>query len=370
MSSLVAWWNNLSTGARRGLVGGILGVLAIGVAGAVVLTGGGDDEAPTTTSEATTTTEAPPTPTTEPDGRVRAPLTGVAVDDPNVLFRPALAVKVDNLDARGETALPQAGLNRADVVFEEIVEGDITRLVPIFHSQQPGRVGPVRSARATDVELLPQLGRPLLAWSGGNAGVTAAVNASPWIVDVGVDRAPAAYARDGSRRAPHNLFVEGDQLFDLAPEDALFPPAMFEYRTSGEANPDSAREALGVDITWGGGRASSPVSWRWDAEQRRYIRSQNGQVHMVEEGEPVDAANVVVLVIGYGPNAASPAGRTVGDGEMFAFTNGRVIHGTWERGDITRPPVLRDDDGEPVKLTPGRTWIELPKPGGTTAVTG
>ena len=92
--------------------------------------------------------------------------------------RPALAVKVDNLDANGETAVPQLGLLKADVVFEEIVEGNITRLVGVFHSQQPGRVGPVRSARTTDVQLLPQLGRPLLAWSGGNAGVVRLVSSN------------------------------------------------------------------------------------------------------------------------------------------------------------------------------------------------
>lgn len=374
MNALVAWWSALSVAGRRGVVGGVLGVLALGVGGAVILTGGeGGDPPPSTTTAPSTTTEPAATTTTEPDTRPRAPLTGLVVDDPLILFRPALAVKVDNLDVAGETAVPQAGLNRADIVYEEIVEGDITRLVPVFHSQQPGRVGPVRSARTTDVQLLPQLGRPLLAWSGGNEGVTAAVRSSPSIIDVGVDRATGSYARDRSRRAPHNLFVAGDELFGLAPDDAGFPPTMFTYRSSGEPQPETARPSQGVDITWGGGRASSPVSWRWEPEFRSYVRNQNGRVHMTEEGDPVSAANVVVLVTSYGSSSAdtrSPEAQTVGSGEAFVFTAGGVIYGSWDRPAIDATPTLLDEAGNPIKLTPGRTWIELPKPGTTTAVDG
>ena len=108
------------------------------------------------------------------------------------------------------------------MVFEEIVEGNITRLVGVFHSPQPGRVGPVRSARTTDVQLLPQLGRPLLAWSGGNAGVVAAVRSSPSIIDAGVDVATGSYSRQGPHPAPHNLYVEADQLWQVAPAGTAF----------------------------------------------------------------------------------------------------------------------------------------------------
>ena len=104
-----------------------------------------------------------------------APLTGLVVAHPNKLLRPALAVKIDNLDTPGESALPQTGLNQADIVFEEVVEADITRLVAVFHSVGTDPVGPVRSARTTDVHLLPQLHRPLIAWSGGNGNVIGAI---------------------------------------------------------------------------------------------------------------------------------------------------------------------------------------------------
>jgi hypothetical protein len=376
LSRIGELWSGLSPNGRRGVVGGAIGVAAVGLVAAIALGGGGGEGAApaTTTAPVTSTTAAPTTTTTTspPTGPV-APLTGLQVQeaDAPLLFRTALAVKVDNLDAPGETAVPQTALPKADVVYEEIVEGNITRLVAVFHSQQPGTVGPVRSARTTDVQLLPQLGRPLLAWSGGNDGVVAAVRDSPFIINAGADAALGSYFRDRGRRAPHNLYVRADELWAKAPAGTPGPNALFSYRTPGQPNPPTAQGAQGVDLSWGGGGASSNVSWRWDPQARVYLREQRGRPHLDSGGEQLRAANVVVLATNYGQSAAdsrSPEAQTVGSGELFAFTNGAVIHGRWDRPDIAKPPVLTDDAGAPVLLTPGQTWIELPRPGGTTVV--
>jgi hypothetical protein len=370
MSRIVAFWAGLSPNGRRGVIGGAIGTLAIALVSAVVITSGGDEEPPPPTTTTTTTSEAVTT-TTEPPRGPTAPLTGLRVTDEALLQRPALAMKVDNLDAPRETAVPQTGLLRADVVWEEIVEGNITRLVAVFHSQQPGRVGPIRSARTTDVQLLPQLGRPLLGWSGGNAGVTAAVANSPSIIDAGWNKMPGSYARDPNRRAPHNLYAAADGLWAAAPEDTPPPGPLFFYRRSGQSNPTTAQKSPGVDINWGSGAAVAPVSWRWDGELRAYVRNQRGRPHTDSDGTPITAKNVVVLVTEYGSSSAdarSPEAKTVGSGEMFAFTNGRVIYGRWDRPDINKPAALTDKAGDPVLLTPGQTWIELPRPGTTTAI--
>lgn len=356
------------------------GAIAAGVAALVVLVavaaalarvdGGGDDAAPSTT-RATTSTTALLTTTTQPPTGPVAPLTGLRQATAETATRPAVAVKVDNLDTERESAVPQQGLHQADVVFEEIVEGNITRLVAVFHSQSPGRVGPVRSARTTDVHLLPQFGRVLLAWSGGNDGVVAAVRASPAIIDVGYDRATAAYARDRSRRAPHNLYVDVDQLWPLAPAGTPAPQPIFSFRTPGQANQNGAVPAQGVDLTWGGGAASSPVAWRWNPKLRLYERSQRGRPHTDADGVPLSAQNVVVLVTPYGQSPAdlrSPEALTVGTGEAFVYTNGHVIHGRWDRPAEDRPAALFADDGAPILLTPGQTWVELPRAGGVTTV--
>lgn len=333
--------------------------------------GGEDAAAPTTTTvppttTTTTTTTLPVTTTTQPPVGPVAPLTGLRLGEGAPVGRPALAVKIDNLDAPGESALPPAGLSRADVVFEEIVEGNITRLVAVFHSKDPGRVGPIRSARTTDVHLLPQLGRPLLAWSGGNEGVAGAVRSSPFLIDVGWDAVPPAYARDRNRRAPHNLFADGNALLARAPVDAAAPPPLFFFRNSGQALQHGANPSAGVDLSWGGGGVTSPVRWTWDEQLRLYRREQRRRPHVDEDGAPIVAQNVVVLVTDYGRSAAdirSPEALTVGGGEAFVFTNGAQIHGRWERAFEGVPAALFADDGVPILLTPGQTWVELPRAG-------
>lgn len=363
-----AWWAGLSRDGRRGIVvSGIVVVLLL-VGAVIAFGGGGDDEpeeaAPTSTTEAVTTT-------TEPETGPVAPLTGLRLEDENAAQRPALAVKIDNLDSDGSmTALPQAGLPAADIVFEEIVEGDITRLVAIFHSQDPGeRVGPVRSARTTDLHILPQLGRTLFAWSGGNAGVTAAVAEVDSLIDLGAGRAAAAYRRDDSRRAPHNLYVDAGSLWELAPDEVVPPDPLFLYREDDAVAPDTAEDATGVELTWGGGPSSSPVSWTWDGDLELYRRDQRGRPHLDESDTPIVAQNVVVLMTPYGPSPAdhrSPEAHTVGEGEALVFTGGDLIRGRWDRPVAERPAVLTDARGARILLTPGQTWIELPREGEVT----
>ncbi len=189
----------LSRFSRNQLIGmGVVGVLAVGGLGAVLLTGGdgGDEEqvTSTTTTVATTTTTAPPPPTW--------PLTGLPLDDPAQAAKPVLVVKIDNAQPdRGQGARPQAGINQADVVFEEVVEGSVTRFASLFHSTDADPVGPIRSARTTDLLIMAPLNRPLFAWSGANANVAGQVRAAP-LVDVGHDAASDVYYRDSSRPAP------------------------------------------------------------------------------------------------------------------------------------------------------------------------
>jgi hypothetical protein len=355
-------------------------VIAAAIAAVVVIAGavafalaGGDGEetvASTTTRPAATTTTDVVT-TTEPATGPVAPLTGLRVADPALVNRPALAAKIDNLDAGRDTALPQAGLSRADVVFEEVVEGNITRLVGVFHSKAPGRIGPIRSARTTDVYLLPQLGPVLFAWSGGNDGVVGEVHRSPFLLDVGHDAASSSYSREPGRRAPHNLFVEADELWGRRPEAVAPPRALFSYRGDGQVASPEAAPASGVAITWGGGSATSPVAWRWDPDTKLYLRTQNDRPHLDADGTQVSASNVVVMVTEYGRSAAdtrSPEAHTVGEGELFVYTDGGVVWGRWSRPAEDQPAALTDLAGNPILLTPGTTWVELPRSGGVTTL--
>ncbi|HSL57842.1 MAG TPA: DUF3048 domain-containing protein, partial [Acidimicrobiales bacterium] len=206
--------------ARRALVAVLV------VAALIAASCGGDDEeaAPVTTEappETTTSTTAPPTTTTTEPGPA-APLTGLPVDDEAVLARPALVLKIDN----APEARPQAGINQADVVYEELVEG-ISRLAAVFHSTDADPVGPVRSARQSDIDIVAGLNRPMFGFSGANTGVLRAVRNAGNTIDASWDALPDLYARDRSRRAPHNLFTNTSQIYGRAPADAVAPLPLF-----------------------------------------------------------------------------------------------------------------------------------------------
>ena len=298
-------------------------------------------EAPTTTAAATTTTEpGPPV----------YPLTGVIVGDPAVAALPALVVKIDNAPG----ARPQSGMNEADIVIEEIVNDNLTRFAFVFHSQSADPVGPIRSGRIQDIDLFGSFNRPLFAWSGGNRTVTDAVRASD-LVDIGPSRAPV-YFRSSERRAPHNLYSTTGALWSQAPEGSAPPPQQFAYRSEGEAvqgvpSPGALITLDAVD-----------VGWEWDAALGLYRRSMEGRVHEDTLSGPVTTNNVVVLEMVYVPGISdSPDAQTIGSGRALVFTAGNYIEATWSRGDRLAPFALTTLDGQPVELSPGRTFIELPR---------
>ena len=306
------------------------------------------EEATTTTEAATTTTEAATT-TTVPAEPVY-PLTGVANPDPVIAARPALIVKIDNAGG----ARPQSGFNEADLVFEEIVNDHITRFAMVFQSGDSDPVGPIRSGRLQDVALFTALDHPLFAWSGGNATVTNEINNSE-LVNIGPSRAPV-YHRATDRKVPHNLYSSTAALYTQTPPFA--PPAkqQFAYREPGAAAAGTPSAGVSVKLD------SIDVGWDWNAADGVYYRTMEGGRHMDRNSGQVSTNNVVVLAMDYAPGiSGSPDAQTLGSGEAFVFTGGNYIHGTWSRNDIHDPFALVADDGSPIQLQPGRTFIELPR---------
>jgi hypothetical protein len=289
------------------------------------------------------------------------PLLGTPITDPALAARPALVVKIDNHpDAR-----PQSGLNQADIVFEENVE-HLIRFAAVFQSQNPDPVGPIRSGRTQDVMLLGSLNKPIFAWSGGNAGVTAAINGSDFVVanvQSNARKASQSY-RSRDRGVPHNLYAQGSGLFTMAPAFAGPPPQQFSYRKDAAALGDPS---AGADLAMDGVN----VNWKFDASKGVYLRSQAGKAHNDAALGQLNAANVVVVVVDYRPSPAdgnSPEAQTTGTGETFVFSAGKVVHGKWTRPDRLSLFQLTGDDGKPILLTPGRTWVELARTGATKAL--
>ena len=331
---------------------------SLALLGAACSGGGGEDEPErtTTTEEATTTTAPPPV----------APLTGQPVGDPAVLGRGAIVVKVDNVEPK---ARPQAGLRQADVVYEERVEGSVTRLLAVFHSEEAAPVGPVRSARTSDIGIFSALGRPYFAWSGANPTFAQRIRAAN-VVDVGYDAAPGQYQRDRGRPAPSNLMLRSTaELRGLPAEGQTPPPALFTYRAEGQ---QPAVEPVGaVRVTYGNQAGSAPVEYRWDGQG--WARSQNGSPHLDAAGAQVAPANVVIQFVQYAGSDVRdqfdtpiPEAQLVGEGDVWVLTAGGLIAGRWHKPALEAVTTYTDAAGQPIALTPGKTWVALPAPGGAT----
>jgi hypothetical protein len=344
----------------------LVGVLTAAAVLAAACGGGGGDADETTTTQETTTTEAPifsstttttttrpaaTTTTTLPEA-IRQPLTGepVASDD-ELITRPALAVKIDNAN---QARVNHTGLAVADIVFEEIVEDNNTRFAAVFHTNDADPVGPIRSGRSQDVDILSSFNEPLFAWSGGNPGVTRIIRES-FLTDLNAQRSPGYFRGPGS--APHDLYSSTDALYEQTPEDHPgAPPIQWNYVA---ANSEFAGvEVAGFDLEM----RRRDITWEWNPETSRFMRIMDGEFHVDKTYGPIDATNVIVMVVEYRPSAVdarSPEAQTLGEGLVYVFSNGELIEGKWDRTLAVAPIRFNDLDGNPIPLTPGNTWIEL-----------
>ena len=308
-------------------------------------------EAPTTTTSTTLET----TTTTVPDV-LRMPLTGVPISDPSEIpQRPAQAVKMDNVGP----ARPQSGLNEADIVFEEIINDGATRFAAVFHSQGVDTVGPVRSGRHPDIEILEAFDHPLFVWSGGNGGVTYYIQRSE-LVDLSANHTSGYYRRSGRRR-PWNLYTSSEAMWSHAPADFRVPPQVFQYLRPDEPI-QNGEPATVINATMD----NVQVRWEYDSDTGLYSRFQDGGPHNSENSGQVTTNNLVLMMCNYLPSpidARTPDAQTLGSNPVYIFTGGTVRVGSWLRFASTDPYQFFDNftDLNPIKLQAGRTWVELPR---------
>ena len=291
------------------------------------------------------------------DASSRSVLTGRPTTQDN--DRTALVVKIDNVPR----ARPQAGINDADIVYVELVEGGATRYAAVFHSEDVATVGPVRSMRTTDINLLRGLNQPLFANSGGNSRTTTAINSSP-LVNIGhATGAGGAYFRNTSRPAPHNLFSSTAALRRAGGTSGGTPPEQFTIRRPGTELPNKTFETTGVSVNY----QSTSVSYSWNGSG--WDRSQDGSATVDTAGVRTAPETVIVQFTPYGVSPAdanSPEANTIGNGRAWIFTEGVLIRGSWSKPNADAVTVYRDQNGDPIQLLPGRIWVELPEPGGAT----
>jgi hypothetical protein len=297
----------------------------------------------------------------------RWPLNGVRGA---VVDRPVISVKIENSpDAR-----PQQGLDEADIVFEQLVEGGITRLMALYHSQIPTEIYPIRSARPMDGPIVAAFGGVFVC-SGGQWPMLNRVT------DLGVqllsmDGGDDGFWRLSSRYAPHNVAGDVQEFLDQAAPGHTTPPAqMFNYADTPDSNSATVFgvPAVGLDIAMSG---SFHPNWKWDATTGTWLRFEWGDPFLNTDGWQLHATNVIAISVevnttGYVDPAGTRVPETivVGEGTGVLMVDGHSIPITWEKPNELTQFIFRDAAGNPIDLTPGNTWIELvPRDSGSIEV--
>jgi len=336
----------------RKYVLGLIVVVIVVAAAVIYFSTHKSKSASSTTTTSTTTTTTTPSPV--------APLTGLPDPGGAALTRPALTVKIENTPQ----ALPQWGISQADDVYEEIVNGGITRLAAIFNSQAPAKIGPVRSVRPTDTQVVWPLGG-IFAYSGGAPYAVSSIETAP-VKLIDESSAGAAMFRDPNLQAPHNLFAIGSALFAFKGTPTP-PPALYSYRAAGTKAIGAPVKSFVVPFP-----SIYPVTWTWDSATSSWDRTLFGQPDVTGTGQRESPQNVIVMYINYvnGIGTENSYGDLQGTGTATVFSGGREIVGTWSRG-ASKADIVQflTASGATIRLTPGQTWVELLNDGVPLSIT-
>ncbi|GAA0933043.1 DUF3048 domain-containing protein [Nonomuraea longicatena] len=278
------------------------------------------------------------------------PFTGL----PDADRKPVLAVKIENTGA----GKPQMGLKSADIVYVKQVEAGLTRLMAIFSSKIPAKVGPVRSARVSDLHLAPQFGKPAFAYSGAQTKMLPLI-AQASLFDVGDTRNGAAYFRQPGRVAPYNLFADTKKLLSAAPKASKAKDIGFTF---GDAPETGGVEKKSWTVRWPAAR----LTFAWEEADKEWLIWQDGKKNMAAEGGQLSASTVVIQYTKtersqfHDKNQSyTPLVRTVGKGSAIVLRDGKGYRARWERKSEDSGTTFTTPEGEPMNFAPGQVWVAL-----------
>ncbi|WP_067793808.1 DUF3048 domain-containing protein [Actinomadura formosensis] len=326
----------------RGRAAAWLGVLVVGSAVLPACSDSGAKSAPPPSGTGTPQPSETPGPATHPfNGGTKG------------LDNPVLAVKIENT----RPALPQSGVKSADIVYVEQVEGGETRLMAIYSSRLPKRVGPVRSARISDLHILPQFGRPAFAFSGVQSKMKKYIRKAP-LYDISQENAGGAYVRSGARHIPYNLYADPKNLLKRAPKAAKPRDIGFRF---GDA-PDGGTPTRSFTARW----PAATMGFTWSAKEKRWLASWGGRPDLAAEGGRLGGRTVVVQ---YAKTTRSkfhdflgsytPLIHTTGTGRALVLRDGKSYKARWSRPSEDKGTAFTTADGKPMTFAPGQVWVLL-----------
>ena len=280
--------------------------------------------------------------------------TGLAGDNKQILV-----VKIDDTNA----AHPQIGVESADLVYVEQVEGGLTRLAAIYTSKLPPLIGPIRSARISDIELLAQFGRVGFAYSGAQSKMRPVIAAAN-LENLSAERnPPSIYGKDPNRPGPVDMILKPDLLLERANAN---PKIRIETATAsvfpfGDAPKGETNTAV-AKIKW----PSAKYELRWDSTNEKWLIYFNEKPNMAANGEQLYADTAIIQIVSITPSIygdkfgeITPFSKTTGSGKAVMLRDGLSYQISWQRNLETDLTTWKSEDGGVANFKPGRTWIFL-----------
>lgn len=271
---------------------------------------------------------------------------------------PVLVVKID--DTR--PAHPQIGLEFADVVYIEQVEGGLTRLAAVFSSTIPTRIGPVRSARISDIELLEQYGKVIFAYSGAQSKMRPVIAAAN-LHDLGAERnSPTIYTTDPLRIQPYAMVLRADLIMQQASDKELDVAISKNMGWSFGDAPAGGVATSDVRVTW----PASSYDAHWSAKEKRWLLDFGGVPNVADSGERLGPETFVIQMVSITDSIYSdkvggvtPLSKSIGSGKGYILRDGKSFEGRWDRPSLTDGTTWRTPTGEEITFAPGQIWVAL-----------
>ncbi len=280
--------------------------------------------------------------------------TGLAGENKQILV-----VKIDDTNA----AHPQIGVESADVVYVEQVEGGLTRLAAIYTSKLPPLIGPIRSARISDIELLAQFGRVGFAYSGAQSKMRPVIAAAN-LENLSAERnPPSIYGKDPDRPGPVDMILKPDLLLERANAN---PKIRIETATAsvfpfGDAPKGETNTAV-AKVKW----PSAKYELRWDSTNEKWLIYFNEKPNMAANGEHLYADTAIIQIVSITPSIygdkfgeITPFSKTIGSGKAVMLRDGLSYQIRWQRNLESDVTTWMSEDGGVANFKPGRTWIFL-----------
>jgi hypothetical protein len=271
---------------------------------------------------------------------------------------PVLAVKIDDT----EQAHPQAGLEDADIVYIEQVEGGLTRLAAIFSSTIPKVIGPVRSARISDIEILEQFGRVAFAYSGAQKKLLPVI-AEANVINLGAQRqSPLIYTTDPLRRSPTAMMLQAQDLMANVAEEQLPIAISKSIGWSFGEKPDTGTAVSAVKVSW----PAHSYNATWSSLENRWLLSHQDKPNLSASGVHLGPTTFVIQLVSITDSiyrdkvgGVTPYSETVGTGKGYVLRDGLAIAANWSRPSGDQGTTWTTASGDEIKFAAGQVWIAL-----------